>query len=65
MKKTVIVVLSLALCIGLFGFSKAMAVAKTYNLCGAPFHRSICLCRIHGADAMEDAINMANEEGWR
>jgi len=63
MKKTVIVVLSLALCIGLFGFSKAMAEQNPTICAVHPFTGPFAFAGIHGADAMEDAINMANEEG--
>jgi branched-chain amino acid transport system substrate-binding protein len=63
MKKTVIVVLSLALCIGLFGFSKAMAEQNPTICAVHPFTGRFAFAGIHGADAMEDAINMANEEG--
>ncbi len=63
MKKTVKVVLSLALCIGLFGFSKAMAEQNPTICAVHPFTGRFAFAGIHGADAMEDAINMANEEG--
>lgn len=63
MKKTVIVVLSFALCIGLFGFSKAMAEQNPTICAVHPFTGRFAFAGIHGADAMEDAINMANEEG--
>ena len=63
MKKTVIVVLSLAFCIGLFGFSKAMAEQNPTICAVHPFTGPFAFAGIHGADAMEDAINMANEEG--
>jgi len=63
MKKTVIVVFSLALCIGLFGFSKAMAEQNPTICAVHPFTGPFAFAGIHGADAMEDAINMANEEG--
>jgi branched-chain amino acid transport system substrate-binding protein len=63
MKKTVIVVLSFALCIGLFGFSKAMAEQNPTICAVHPFTGRFAFAGIMGADAMEDAINMANEEG--
>ena len=63
MKKTVIVVISLALGIGLFGFSKALAEQNPTICAVHPFTGRFAFAGIHGADAMEDAINMANEEG--
>jgi len=63
MKKTIIFVLSLVLCIGLFSVSKAMA-EQGPTICGVhPFTGRFAFAGIHGADAMEDAVAMANEAG--
>jgi branched-chain amino acid transport system substrate-binding protein len=63
MKKTVIFTLSLVLCVGLFGMSKAMAEQNPTICAVHPFTGRFAFAGIHGADAMEDAIGMANAEG--
>jgi len=63
MKKIVVFVLSLVLCIGLFTVSKAMAEQNPTICAVHPFTGRFAFAGIHGADAMEDAIGMANEEG--
>jgi len=63
MKKTVIFVLSLVLCVGLFSVSKAMAEQNPTICAVHPFTGRFAFAGIHGADAMEDAIGMANAEG--
>jgi branched-chain amino acid transport system substrate-binding protein len=63
MKKTIIFVLSLVLCMGLFSVSKAMAEQNPTICAVHPFTGRFAFAGIHGADAMEDAIGMANEEG--
>ena len=63
MKKTIILVLSLVLCIGLFTVSKAMAEEDPTICAIHPFSGRFAFAGIHGAAAMEDAIAMANEAG--
>ena len=63
MKKTVIFALSLVLCMGLLGVSKAMAEQNPTICAVHPFTGRFAFAGIHGADAMEDAIGMANAEG--
>jgi branched-chain amino acid transport system substrate-binding protein len=63
MKKTVVLVFSFVLCLGLFTFSKAMAEQNPTICAVHPFTGRFAFAGIHGADAMEDAINMANEDG--
>ena len=63
MKKIVIFVLSLVLCIGLFTVSKAMAEQNPTICAVHPFTGRFAFAGIHGADAMEDAVAIANEEG--
>jgi branched-chain amino acid transport system substrate-binding protein len=63
MKKTVIFFLSLVPCVGLFSVSKAMAEQNPTICAVHPFTGRFAFAGIHGADAMEDAIGMANEEG--
>jgi branched-chain amino acid transport system substrate-binding protein len=63
MKKTIIFVLSLVLCMGLFSVSEAMAEQNPTICAVHPFTGRFAFAGIHGADAMEDAIGMANEEG--
>ncbi|MBW1782187.1 MAG: ABC transporter substrate-binding protein [Deltaproteobacteria bacterium] len=63
MKKTMILILSLVLCMGVFAVSKAMA-EQAPTICGVhPFTGRFAFAGIHGADAMEDAVAMANEAG--
>ena len=63
MKKIVVFVVCLVLCVGLFAVSKAMA-EKNPTICAVhPFTGRFAFAGIHGADAMEDAVAMANEEG--
>lgn len=63
MKKTIIFVLSLVLCIGLFSVSKAMAEQDPTICAVHPFTGRFAFAGIHGADAMQDAVDMANEAG--
>jgi len=63
MKKTVVFILSLILGVGLFGIGKAMAEQNPTICAVHPFTGRFAFAGIHGADAMEDAIGMANEEG--
>ncbi|MBW2357701.1 MAG: ABC transporter substrate-binding protein [Deltaproteobacteria bacterium] len=63
MKKTGIFFLSLVLCVGLFSVSKAMAEQNPTICAVHPFTGRFAFAGIHGADAMEDAIGMANAEG--
>ena len=63
MKKMLIVSLSVFLCVSLFTFSKA-AAEQNPTICGVhPFTGRFAFAGIHGADAMEDAVAMANEAG--
>ena len=63
MKKTVIFVLSFVLCTGLFSVSKAMAEQNPTICAVHPFTGRFAFAGIHGADAMEDAVAIANVEG--
>lgn len=63
MKKAGAVILSALLCLGLFAANSA-AGEEGITICGVhPFTGRFAFAGIHGADAMEDAIAMANEEG--
>jgi hypothetical protein len=57
MKKIVIFVLSLVLCIGLFTVSKAVAEQNPTICAVHPFTGRFAFAGIHGADAMEDAVS--------
>ncbi|MFP4086767.1 MAG: ABC transporter substrate-binding protein [Desulfobacteraceae bacterium] len=62
-KKVGIFVFCAALTMGLFGASKA-AAQETPTICAVhPFSGRFAFAGIHGADAMEDAVAMANEAG--
>jgi branched-chain amino acid transport system substrate-binding protein len=64
MKKIGIFMLSLTLCFGLFGMPTIANAQQEITICAVhPFTGRFAFAGIHGADAMEDAINMANEEG--
>ena len=63
MKKIIMFVLGLALSIGLFNVSKAMAEQDPTICAVHPFTGRFAFAGIHGADAMEDAVAMANEAG--
>ena len=63
MKKTVIFVLSFVLCTGFFSVSKAMAEQNPTICAVHPFTGRFAFAGIHGADAMEDAVAIANVEG--
>lgn len=63
MKKIIMFVLGLALSIGLFTVSKAMAEQDPTICAVHPFTGRFAFAGIHGADAMEDAVAMANEAG--
>ena len=63
MIKIIVFALSLVLCIGLFTVSKAMAEQNPTICAVHPFTGRFAFAGIHGADAMEDAVAMANEEG--
>jgi len=63
MKKIWIFVVSVALCFGLFGVSKALAEQNPTICAVHPFTGRFAFAGIHGADAMEDAIGIANEAG--
>jgi branched-chain amino acid transport system substrate-binding protein len=62
MKKGCVLFLALLLCLGLF--CTTQAAAEDVTICAVhPFSGRFAFAGIHGADAMEDAIGMANEEG--
>jgi branched-chain amino acid transport system substrate-binding protein len=64
MKTIGIVMVSLTLCLGLFAAPPNAIAEQTITICAVhPFTGRFAFAGIHGADAMEDAINMANEEG--
>jgi branched-chain amino acid transport system substrate-binding protein len=63
MKKMGVFAVSLILCVGLCGVGNALA-EQNPTICGVhPFTGRFAFAGIHGADAMEDAVGMANEEG--
>jgi branched-chain amino acid transport system substrate-binding protein len=63
MKRIGIFLVTAVLCVGLFGVSKALAEQNPTICAVHPFTGRFAFAGIHGADAMEDAIGMANEEG--
>ncbi len=63
MKKTGIFILGFALILGLSGVSEVLAEQNPTICAVHPFTGRFAFAGIHGADAMEDAIAMCNEEG--
>jgi len=64
MKKLGIFMLTLTLCFGLFSMPTIANAEQEITICAVhPFTGRFAFAGIHGADAMEDVINMANEEG--
>jgi branched-chain amino acid transport system substrate-binding protein len=63
MKKMGILAFCAILAVGLFGVSKATAEQNPTICAVHPFTGRFAFAGIHGADAMEDAVAMANEAG--
>jgi branched-chain amino acid transport system substrate-binding protein len=63
MKKLGMLAVSVILCVGVLGVGEIFA-EQNPTICGVhPFTGRFAFAGIHGADAMEDAIGMANEAG--
>lgn len=63
MRKIVVFLVACALCLAFSSFSSVMAEENPTICAVHPFTGRFAFAGIHGADAMEDAIAMANEEG--